>query len=114
LATAIRGTTKEDRAPVADIPPLRVGLSVDYQPTSRLWLRLQGLLYVKDDRPGPTEIVTPGYGVMDFAAGYRFLSALEVRVLIGNVFDKEYPGTPDELSVPAPGRNVTFVLAGTF
>ncbi len=81
---------------------------------SRLWLRLRGLLYARDDSPGPTEIVTPGYGVVDVSAGYRFLSALEARLLVGNLFDKEYPGTPDELAVPAPGRNVTFVLAGRF
>jgi outer membrane receptor protein involved in Fe transport len=114
FATAIRGTTTEDRAPVADIPPLSIGLSIDAQPTSRLWLRLRGLLFARDDRPGPTEIVTPGYGVVDASAGYRFHPALEARLLIGNLFDKDYPGTPDELAVPAPGRNVTVVLAGSF
>lgn len=114
FATAIRGTTRDDRAPIADIPPFSVGLSIDAQPAPGLWLRLRGALFARDDRPGPTEIVTPSYGVVDLSVGYRFLAALEVRLLAANLFDDEHPGSPDELAVPAPGRNVTIVVAGRF
>lgn len=114
FGTLIRGTIREDGAPVADIPPFNGGLSFDARPTDRLWLRARVVLFARDDRPGPTEIVTPGYGVVDLSAGYRFLPALEARLVLGNLFDKEYPGTPDELGVPAPGRSVTFAIAGRF
>ncbi len=114
FGTAVRGRTREDGAPVADIPALNGGLSVDVRPAERLWLRARIALFARDDRPGPTEIVTPGYGVVDLSAGYRFHPALEARLALGNLLDKEYPGTPDELGVSAPGFNATFVLAGRF
>jgi len=114
FGTLIRGSIREDGAPVADIPPFNGGLSFDARPTDRLWIRARIVLFARDDRPGPTEIVTPGYGVVDLSAGYRFLTGLEARLVVGNLFDKEYAGTPDELGVPAPGRNVTFAVAGRF
>ncbi|HQR44441.1 MAG TPA: TonB-dependent receptor [Thermoanaerobaculia bacterium] len=114
FGTLVRGTTREDRAPVADVPPLNGGISFDARPIAGLWIRARWALFARDDRPGPTEIVTPGYGVVDLSLGYRFLPALEARVVLNNLFNKEYPGTPDELGVPAPGFNVTFALAGRF
>ncbi len=114
FGTAVRGTVREDGSPVAEIPPAGLGVSFDARPGDRLWVHARAVLFARDDRPGPTEIATPSYGVVDLSAGYRFHQALEARLFLGNFLDKEYPATPDELAVPAPGRNVTVALAGRF
>ena len=114
FGTWVRGSAREDGAPLADIPPLNGGISFDARPVDRLWIRARFAVFARDDRPGPTEIVTPGYGIVDLSAGYRLLRGLEARVVLGNLLNKEYPGTPDELGVPAPGFNATFAIAGRF
>ncbi|MGE5346659.1 MAG: TonB-dependent receptor [Acidithiobacillales bacterium] len=114
FGTAIRGTVREDGSPVADIPPLGLGVSFDARPVDRLWVRARALIFARDDRPGPTEIATPSYGVVDLSAGYRLHPALEARLFVGNLFDKEYPATADELAMPAPGRYVTVAVSGRF
>ena len=39
---------------------------------------------------------------------------LEARLLVGNVLDKDYPASPDDDAVLAPGIHATLVLAGRF
>jgi outer membrane receptor protein involved in Fe transport len=114
FGTLISGKILDDGSAAGDVPANSLGLSVDAQPLKNLWVRARFAAYQRDDDFGSTETATPGYGVFDLSAGYRFLEALEVRVVARNLFDKEYPATSDALSVVAPGRNVTFVLAGRF
>jgi len=58
--------------------------------------------YARDERPGPTEVVVPGYAVLDAGAGRRLSGGLELRVYARNILDHAYPATPDPKSVPAP------------
>jgi outer membrane receptor protein involved in Fe transport len=69
--------------------------------------------YGRDDRPGPTETVTPGYGTIDLAGGWSATSNIEVRMLLGNIFDQEYPGSSDEKAVSAPGRSVLLTVVAS-
>jgi len=109
-----RGEILDDGSFPADIPPQSLVLTADWAVTQALWLRARWAAYAGDDRPGPTEKATPGYGVVDLGAGYRLPVGLEARLLVRNLFDRAYPGTPDVLNVLAPGRGATLVLAGRF
>ncbi|HSB36520.1 MAG TPA: TonB-dependent receptor, partial [Thermoanaerobaculia bacterium] len=114
FGTVLRGRILDDGTDAADVPADSVGLSVDVRPVPRLWLRARGTLVARKDRPGPTEIATPSYGLVDLAGGYRVGPGLEVRVALGNLFDKEYPATQDALAVAGPGRYVAASIAGRF
>lgn len=109
-----RGTILDDGSPAADVPPASAVLTVDWAPRERVWVRGRLSAYARDERAGPTEKPTPGYAVVDLAAGYRFPVGLEARLLVRNLLDKSYPGSSDELAVDAPGRGATLVLAGGF
>ena len=114
FGTVLRGKILDDGTDAADVPADSVGLSIDVRPIPRLWLRARGTLFARKDRPGPTEIATPTYGLVDLAGGYQVGPGLEVRVALGNLFDKEYPATQDALAVAGPGRHVAVSVAGRF
>jgi len=109
------GDLLDDGTPLADIPPpaflatLRQRLS-----DGRYWWMIRGAVYGRDDRPGPTETVVPGYGVVDAALGMRVRDALEVELLGRNLGDRAYPDSADALAALAPGRTIAISLRGTF
>lgn len=109
-----RGTILDDASPAADVPPASAVLTLDWAPAGGVWVRGRLSTYARDERPGPTEKTTPGYAVVDLAAGYRFPFGVEARLLLRNLLDKSYPGSSDEVSVDAPGRGASLVLAGRF
>jgi outer membrane receptor protein involved in Fe transport len=109
-----RGETPEDGRPTDDVPGPSVVLSVQQSPMKRLWWRLGYFYKFEDTRPGPNELRTPGYAVIDLAAGWTFNDALELRLVGSNLLDNSHPASPDEESVTATGINAAVILEGRF
>jgi iron complex outermembrane receptor protein len=109
-----RGEALDDGAPLADVPAAGgfVTLRRAVRERGHLTARLAGFL--RDRRPGPTEIDTPGHTLLDLGGGWRFRSGLEIRLLVRNALDRSYPGSPDEAAAPAPGRTALLTFAGAF
>lgn len=68
--------------------------------------------YARDNRPGPVEVVRPGYTNVDAGAGWLFTSALELRIALRNVTDVARFGSPDANAALAQGRSVTIGING--
>ncbi|MGH9364649.1 MAG: TonB-dependent receptor, partial [Thermoanaerobaculia bacterium] len=109
-----RGRILDDGSFAADIPPETATLSIDHRVNHRIWWSLSALLVARDEAPGPTEKVSPGWGTVDLSAGYRFPFGVDFRVIARNLFDKKYPQSSDAVAVNAPGRGVSVVLGGSF
>jgi len=77
-----------------------------------VWVRAAAT--ARDDDPGPTERITPGYATLDLGGGLRLGARTEIRVALRNVTDRDYPATPDEKAVLAPGRAGVVTLAIAF
>ncbi len=74
----------------------------------------RGAVFLRDDRPGPTEVVRPGYSTLDVGCGWRFAESLELRLVARNLTDRRYAGSPDEVATLAPGRTLAIGLTGRF
>ncbi len=108
-----RGETHVDGEPLDDIPVESVILSLR-KSFGRGYVRGRARLFARDERAGPTEKVTPGYGVVDLGTGFRFSDRFEIRFRVRNLFDAAYPISPDGRSVLAPGINGVAVFVAEF
>lgn len=111
LQTA-RGKVREDGSAVDGVPVEGAVLTLRRDPSQRWWWLARVAAYRKDDRPGPTERVVPGYAVVDAGFGYRLSEMLEVQLLGRNLTDRAYFNSADEGTVLAPGRSVQLALRG--
>lgn len=109
---AQRGEVLDDGKPIDDVPAYGAVLTVRRNPAERWWWLARFAAYLRDERPGPVEMVVPGYTVVDAGFGYRVNEALEVQLLGRNLTDRAYFGTADALAVLAPGRTVQLSLRG--
>lgn len=107
-----RGEVREDGSAVDGVPVEGAVLTVRRDPSQRWWWLARVAAYRRDDRPGPTERVVPGYTVVDAGLGYRLSEMLEVQLLGRNLTDRAYFGSADEKTVLAPGRSVQLALRG--
>jgi outer membrane receptor protein involved in Fe transport len=108
----VRGEVRDDSTPTDDVPP-RGGFLVLRQELVSSWSWFARLAaYRRDERPGPSERVVPGYAVVDGGVGYRVSPAFEVWLLARNLLDREYPSSADAKSVAAPGRTLLLSLRG--
>jgi outer membrane receptor protein involved in Fe transport len=97
------GLALDDDAPLDDMSPMTLFLQARKALGARAFIQVRGALYAEDHDPGPTEVATPGYGLLDASIGYGFGEKLEIRLLGRNLFDLSYPVSPDSRSVLAPG-----------
>jgi outer membrane receptor protein involved in Fe transport len=97
------GVALDDDVPLDDISPATFFVQVRKDLATRAFVQARVAFYAEDGEPGPTEIETPGHGVLDVSAGYRFDSRLELRFLGRNLLDASYPVSPDARAVLAPG-----------
>jgi outer membrane receptor protein involved in Fe transport len=107
-----RGTVRDDGSALDDVPPRAAILTLRRDPAARWWWFARLGAYVRDDRPGPTERVVPGYSVVDGGAGFRLSRALEIQLLGRNLLDRSFYGSADALTVWAPGRSLELSLRG--
>lgn len=113
LAVA-RGTILDDRSAPADVPPPSATLTVEHRPPGpwSAWGRLVAV--ARGERPGPTEIATPGYAVLGGGVSRDLRRDLTLRLALENVLDRAYPASADERAVLAPGRGAVVSLGGRF
>ena len=101
-------------APLDDIPGANVKAQLRRNFGERGYAQLWVAYFVEDDRFGPTETVTPRYGTVDFSAGWRLSSKVELRGLMRNIFDTAYPISPDARAVLAPGVTAVVTVIAEF
>ena len=100
---AASGEGLDDGLPIDDIAPLTLTLQLRKELGEHGFVQVRGAAFASDDAPGPSEVATPGYGIVDASAGYRLTQALELRFLARNLTNATYPASTDRLAVPAPG-----------
>src|SRR6185503_12790333 len=90
-----------------------VGLNARYVWRQRVSSYLRVASVARHDRAGPSEVPTPGYTLVDIAAGWRVASALEVRATFRNLLDASFYSSSGPRWVWAPGRQaaVTVVVS---
>ena len=95
------------------------GVNVKFDLRRRLadgrgYAQLGVAVFARDERPGPTEIVTPSYATVDLGAGWRLSKSVELRATVRNLFDSAYPASPDRRAVLEPGINAVIAVVGEF
>jgi iron complex outermembrane receptor protein len=113
FADAARGEILDDGSYPDDVPAASVGIDL-LQRIDGWWWQLRSRAFARDERPGPTEQVTPGYVVFDATIGVKLSEPLELRLNLGNLADKEFLASADARAPLAPGRSVALTLAGRF
>jgi len=97
------GLALDDDTALDDISPVTFFVQVRKDLGARAFVQARAAFFAADEDPGPTEIETPGYGLLDLSAGYELDERLELRFLGRNLFDVSYPVSPDARAVLAPG-----------
>ena len=70
--------------------------------------------YARDERPGPTEVATPGYTLIDLSGGVPLTEHLDLRAIVRNVLNETYYASPDTRFVFAPGINASITAVVKF
>ncbi|HXV61320.1 MAG TPA: TonB-dependent receptor [Vicinamibacteria bacterium] len=113
-AYASRGKALDDDAPLDDVPPTTLTLQLRRELSAgRGYLQVRGAVFAEDDEPGPSEVATPGYGVVDFSAGWEMTSKVGLRFLARNLTNTSYPVSTDRRAVPAPGISAVATVVVT-
>jgi len=108
----LEGEVLDDGTPTDDVPAPG-GFVVLRSDTGQRWSwMVRGAAYDRDERPGPTEQVVPGYGVVDASVGYRLSPALELQLLGRNLLDNTHLASADEATVLAAGRSLQLSVRG--
>lgn len=82
---------KDFDEPLAHIPPFMANLAAKYE-ADNYWFALSSRLVGRQDRISTTfmEEETPGFGTLDFRAGFTPFDGVSVGVAVLNIFDKNY------------------------
>ena len=107
-----RGEILDDGGNANDVPSDGILLTLRRDPSFDWWWMARVAAFDRDDRPGPTEQVVPGFATVDLGGGWRLSRLFEVHVLARNLLDKTYLDSPDENAVLAPGRSFEIALRG--
>ena len=113
-AQITRGEALDDDVNLDTIPPPSISAQIRKQLFTKGFAQVRVAAYDRDDRPGPTERVIPGYGLLDLSGGWRFSKNLDVRVLGRNLLDKDYFISADTRTVLAPGASFVVTLLAQF
>jgi outer membrane receptor protein involved in Fe transport len=109
-----RGEILDDGSDANDVPSDGVILTLRRDPSvGRFWWLARAAVWARDDRPGSSEQVVPGYATVDLGVGRRLSSAIEIQLLGRNLLDRSYLDSSDENAVLAPGRSVELTLRGS-
>ncbi len=109
-----RGEALDDGAPLDAVPPESLSLQVRKQLGTRGFVQARTALHARDERPGPTERITPGYALVDLAGGWTIRDGLELRLLGRNVLDQPYLASADTRTVLAPGASILATVSARF
>ena len=103
-AQIARAALLDDGTFLDDAPPDTVSLQLR-KAIRRGFAQVRIAQFADDNRPGPTEIISPGYTLLDVSGGIPLTRNLDVRALVRNLLDETYQASPDARFVFAPGRN---------
>ncbi|HEV8580294.1 MAG TPA: TonB-dependent receptor [Thermoanaerobaculia bacterium] len=112
-AAVARGEARDDGAPL-DLIAAPNGSATLRWGGERGFSYLRGSVFLRDERPGPTEVERPGHSVWDLGAGWRITDELEMRVLGRNLTDRRYRDSADEVASLARGRSFSVGLVGRY
>jgi hemoglobin/transferrin/lactoferrin receptor protein len=113
-AQITRGDALDDDVYLDQIPPPSISVQIRKQIFAKGFAQVRVAAYDRDDRPGPTERVIPGYGLVDLSGGWRVSNNLDLRVLGRNLLDKKYFISADTRTVLAPGASFVVTLLARF
>ncbi len=114
IAQSGRGRALDDNANLDDIGTDTFIVQVRKDIGTRTFAALRVATYARDSRPGPTEVQTTGYTLVNASAGFRLARALELQLHARNLGNNLYMVSPDARAVPAPGRSLTLSAHVTF
>jgi outer membrane receptor protein involved in Fe transport len=112
-AQIARGRLLDDNSFLDDAPADNVSVQLR-KAISRGFAQVRVAAYGEDDRPGPTEIVMPGYTLVDVSGGVPLSRNLDLRALVRNILDESYYASPDARFVLAPGVTGSLTLVARF
>lgn len=103
----------------------REGTALNYIPASRLaiwgkfspgkfWIEPRLTLSAAKKDPGPLEVKTEGYVLLDTILGCKINKNLTLLVIGQNLLNRLYQVSADEKGVDAPGRGVVFKISFIF
>ena len=110
----MRGIALDNGSALDAIPPESLTLQIRKQFGEQGFMQVRAAAYARDENPGPTERITPGYAVVDLAGGWTIRKGLDLRLLARNVLDQPYLVSPDARTVLAPGASALATLAARF
>ena len=108
------GRAVDDRAHLDDISPVTVSVLGRKAFGARVYAQTRFAISAADDRPGPTEIATPGAMLLDVGGGWRLRPQLELRALVRNLLDDDYYASSDARWVLGPGRSLSLTAVVRF
>lgn len=116
LATTVqasRGRDADDGTPVDDIAPASLSV-VARHGGGPLSAYLRATAFTSHDSPGPTEVRTPAYGLVDAGAAWRIGRRLQLAAVLRNLLDEAYPSSAGPRWVYASGRSATVSTSVVF
>jgi outer membrane receptor protein involved in Fe transport len=113
-AQVANGRALDDNAYLDDVSPITFSVLGRKAFGARFHAQTRLAFSAADDRPGPTEITTPGATLVDAGGGWRIRPQLELRALARNLLDDEYYASSDARWVLAPGRSVSLTAVVQF
>ncbi|HJR58486.1 MAG TPA: TonB-dependent receptor [Vicinamibacterales bacterium] len=109
-----RGRALDDGAGLDDVSPDMVFVVARKEFGARGYGQVRASFVADDERPGPSEIVSPGARIVDLSGGWRVGPRVELRGIVRNLLDDDYFASPDPRWVYAPGRSGSVTLAVNF
>ena len=113
-ASLAEGESRDDGEPLDDIMPLSLVVQARKELGARSFVQARGAFLGDRDEPGPNEVETDGYTLLDAAAGFRINGNLELRLTGRNLLDESYALSTDGRSPVAPGISGALTLDLTF
>jgi outer membrane receptor protein involved in Fe transport len=112
-AQIARGELLDDGAFLDDAPADNVSVQLR-KGVGRGFVQVRAAGYARDERPGPTEVATPGYTLIDLSGGVPLTEHLDLRAIVRNVLNETYYASPDTRFVFAPGINASITAVVKF
>jgi outer membrane receptor protein involved in Fe transport len=107
------GEALDDGAPLDDIGPPNIWVQAR-KDLGRGFVQLRAAFYASDQDPGPTEVPTPSYQLLDASTGWKFGERTELRFLARNLLDEKYSLSSDRRAPLAPGISGLLTVNVTF
>jgi outer membrane receptor protein involved in Fe transport len=101
------GKEKDTDEALNYIPPSRLTFWAKYSP-GRFWIEPRVTMTSDVKNPGPLEIETDGYLLLDTIVGFKVNNSLTLVAIVQNISDATYRASADEAGVDAPGRGFVF------